>query len=61
VSGGRKNVVFCVLASRLWNSVLRLAVWGNTISGRFCSASEGAGVCDASICVERMSMGHTVG
>jgi hypothetical protein len=54
-------VVFCDLASRLRNSVLRLAVGGNTISGRFVRRQEGAGVCDASISVDRKSMGPTVG
>jgi hypothetical protein len=37
-----------------------LAVTGNTISGRSFSASEGAGVSEASIAVDRKSMGHTV-
>jgi hypothetical protein len=37
-----------------------LAVTGNTISGRVFSASEGAGVSEASTAVDRKSMGHTV-
>jgi hypothetical protein len=37
-----------------------LVVTGNTISGRAFSASEGAGVSEASTAVDRKSMGHTV-
>jgi hypothetical protein len=54
------SVYFLYLAWRLRKSVVTLAVTGNTISGRSFSASEGAGVSEASTAVDRKSMGHTV-
>jgi hypothetical protein len=62
--GRRTKPTFCVffgvLPWRLWKSVVTLAVTGNTISGRVFPASEGVGVSEASIAVDRKSMGHTV-
>jgi hypothetical protein len=52
VERSRLSVYFLYLAWRLWKSVVTLAVTGNTISGRF-SASEGVGVTEASIVVDR--------
>jgi hypothetical protein len=60
VERSRLSVYFLYLAWRLWKSVVTLAVTGNTISGRVFRRQKGDGVSEASIAVDRKSMGHTV-
>jgi hypothetical protein len=55
-----KNVVFCVFSVVVMEKCFDAAVRGNTISGRVVRRHR-VPVFDASISVDRKSMGHTVG
>jgi hypothetical protein len=50
--------ISCIERGGYGKGVVTLAVKGNTISGWLFSASEGAGVSEASTAVDRKSMGH---
>jgi hypothetical protein len=51
---------FLYLAWRLWKSVVTLALTGNTTSGQVFGVSGCQCLSEASIVVDRKSMGHTV-